>query len=93
MSMIFKKYGIKEEDELDDGGITYFLKEIYLKCQDVNLTPPKVFIYIYDIITFSRTFNLSNTSISKKEERGKRRTRDFYPKFESKNKCTTRYSK
>ena len=45
MLNIFKKYGIKEEDEAGDGGITYFLKEI-LKCQDVNLTPQKVYIYL-----------------------------------------------
>jgi hypothetical protein len=70
MSMIFKKYGIKEEDELDDGGITYFLKEIYLKCQDVNLTPQKVFIYIYDIITFSKELSISQIPqfLKKKKE-------------------------
>jgi hypothetical protein len=33
---IFKKYGIKEEDEAGDR-VTHFLKEIYLKCQEVNL--------------------------------------------------------
>src|SRR5215208_3821427 len=34
MIMIVKKYGI-QEDQLENG-ITYFLKEIYLKCQEVN---------------------------------------------------------
>ena len=42
MVMVFKKYGIKEEDEVADR-VTYFLKEIYLKCQEVNLTPQKFF--------------------------------------------------
>lgn len=70
MSMIFKKYGIKEEDEPDDGGITYFLKEIYLKCQDVNLTPQKAFIYIYDIINFSKELSISQIPqfLKKKKE-------------------------
>jgi hypothetical protein len=43
MVMIFKKYGIKEEDEIADR-VTYFLKEIYLKCQEVNLSVKKVFM-------------------------------------------------
>jgi hypothetical protein len=58
MVMIFKKYGIKEEDEVVDR-ITYFLKEIYLKCQELNLSVQKVFIYIYDIINFSSEISIS----------------------------------
>ena len=58
MVTIFKKYGIKEEDEAADR-VTYFLKEIYLKCQEVNLTPQQVFLYIYDIINFSNEISIS----------------------------------
>ena len=58
MVNIFKKYGIKEEDEAADR-ITYFLKEIYLKCQEVNLSVQKVFLYIYDIINFSSEISIS----------------------------------
>jgi len=47
--MIVKKYGI-QEDQLEDG-ITYFLKEIYLKCQGHNLTIQKVFsIFMISLI-------------------------------------------
>jgi hypothetical protein len=56
MVMVFKKYGIQEEDEVADR-VTYFLKEIYLKCQEVNLTPQKAFVYIYDIIIFLKKFH------------------------------------
>ena len=58
MVTIFKKYGIKEEDEAADR-VTYFLKEIYVKCQEVNLTVQKVFLYIYDIINFSNEISIS----------------------------------
>ena len=44
MVMIFKKYGIKEDEVTDK--ITYFLKEIYLRCQEFNLSVQKVFMYI-----------------------------------------------
>ena len=57
MIMIVKKYGI-QEDQLEDG-ITYFLKGIYLKCQELNLTIQKVFMYIYDIVNFSNELPLS----------------------------------
>jgi CENP-B N-terminal DNA-binding domain len=59
MVMVFKKYGIKEEDEAADR-VTYFLKEIYLKCQEANLTVQKVFMYIYDIINFSNEISISH---------------------------------
>jgi hypothetical protein len=58
MLNIFKKYGIKEEDEVADR-VTYFLKEIYVKCQEVNLSVQKVFMYIYDIINFLNELSLS----------------------------------
>ncbi|HET9807609.1 MAG TPA: hypothetical protein VFP49_11920 [Nitrososphaeraceae archaeon] len=73
MVMVFKKYGIKEEDEVADR-VTYFLKEIYLKCQEVNLPVQKVFLYIYDIINFSNEISLSqipqflNEKTEEKEE-------------------------
>jgi hypothetical protein len=59
MVRIFKKYGIKEDDEQQDR-MTYFLKEIYLKSQEINLTPQKVFMYIYDIINFSKEISILN---------------------------------
>ena len=47
--MIVKKYGI-QEDQLEDG-ITYFLKDIYLKCLGLNLTIQKVFsIFMISLI-------------------------------------------
>jgi uncharacterized coiled-coil DUF342 family protein len=58
MVSIFKKYGIKE-DEVSDR-VTYFLNEIYLKCQEANLSVQKVFYYIYDIINFSKEISISN---------------------------------
>ncbi len=67
MVMIFKKYRIKE-DELEDG-ITYFLKEIYLKCQEHNLTIEKVFMYIYDIVNFSNELPLSQIPQFLKEKK------------------------
>jgi hypothetical protein len=67
MVMIFKKYRIKE-DELEDG-ITYFLKEIYLKCQEASLTIQKVFMYIYDIVNFSNELPLSQISQFLKEKK------------------------
>src|SRR5688500_15241648 len=57
MIMIFKKYGIKEDEKHDR--VIHFLKEIYLKCQEVDLTPQKAFMYIYDIINFSSVISLS----------------------------------
>ena len=66
--MIFKKYGIKEEDELADR-VTYFLKEIYLKCQEANLPVQKVFLYIYDIINFSNEISLSQIPQFLKEKK------------------------
>ncbi len=68
MVMIFKKYGLKEEDELADR-VTYFLKEIYLKCQEANLPVQKVFLYIYDIINFSNEISLSQIPQFLKEKK------------------------
>jgi DNA repair protein SbcC/Rad50 len=67
MVMVFKKYGIKEEDEAADR-VTYFLKEIYLKCQEVNLPVQKVFLYIYDIINFSSKISISQIPQFMKEK-------------------------
>ena len=68
MVMIFKKYGIKEEDEAADR-VTYFLKEIYLKCQEANLPVQKVFLYIYDIINFSNEISISQIPQFLKEKK------------------------
>jgi hypothetical protein len=65
---IFKKYGIKEEDEITDG-VTYFLKEIYVKCQEVNLSVQQVFMYIYDIINFSNEISISQIPQFMKEKK------------------------
>jgi hypothetical protein len=68
MVMVFKKYGIKEEDEVTDR-VTYFLKEIYLKCQEANLPVQKVFLFIYDIINFSNEISLSQIPQFLKEKK------------------------
>ena len=57
MLMIFKKYGIDEEEDQDR--VTYFLKEIYNKCQEVELTPQQAFDYISDILKFSNEIFIS----------------------------------
>ena len=51
MLMMLQKYGIKDDENQDK--VSYFLKEIYTKCQDVGLAPQKVFDYISDILKFS----------------------------------------
>jgi hypothetical protein len=58
MLMIFKKYGIDKEEE-DQDRIAYFLKEIYNKCQEVELKPQQVFDYISDILKFSSEIFIS----------------------------------
>jgi hypothetical protein len=55
--MIFKKYGIKEND--DQEHLIYFLKEIYTRCQVVGFTPQQVFDYISDILKFSSEISIS----------------------------------
>ena len=57
MLMMLKKYGL-EDDEIEER-VTYFLKEIYTKCQEVGLTPQKVFDYISDILKFSSEISIS----------------------------------
>jgi transposase len=69
---IFKKYGLKEEDEAADR-VTYFLKEIYLKCQEVNLSVQKVCMYIYDIINFSSEISISQIPQFLKEKKRKKK--------------------
>jgi hypothetical protein len=55
--MIFKKYGIKGNDDQED--LIYFLKEIYSRCQVVGFTPQQVFDYISDIVKFSSEISIS----------------------------------
>ena len=57
MLMMLKKYEI--EDDENEERVTYFLKEIYTKCQEVGLTPQKVFDYISDILKFSSEISIS----------------------------------
>ena len=55
--MIFKKYGIKENDDQEQ--LVYFLKEIYTRCQVVGFTPQQVFDYLSDILKFSSEISIS----------------------------------
>ncbi len=57
MLMILKKYGIKDDE--DQERVTYFLKEIYTKCQEVGFTSQQVFDYISDILKFSSEISIS----------------------------------
>jgi hypothetical protein len=57
MLMIFKKYGIKGDEDQEQ--LIYFLKEIYARCQEVEFTPQKVFDYISDILKFSSEIPIS----------------------------------
>jgi hypothetical protein len=57
MLMIFKKYGIKEEDDQEQ--LINFLQEIYIKCQEVEFKPQQVFDYISDILNFSSNIAIS----------------------------------
>ena len=57
MLMMLKKYGIKDDENQEQ--VSYFLKEIYTKCQEVGLTLQKVFDYISDILKFSGEISLS----------------------------------
>jgi hypothetical protein len=58
MLMIFRKYGIKEDDDGDNNNedqekVIHFLKEVYTKCQEVGLSPQQIFVYISNILKFS----------------------------------------
>jgi hypothetical protein len=57
MLMIFKKYGITEDE--DQEKVIYFSKEVYTKCQEVGLTPKQVFVHIIDILKFSSEISIS----------------------------------
>jgi hypothetical protein len=59
MLMIFRKYGIKDDDNEDQEKVIHFLKEVYTKCQEVRLSPQQVFAYISDILKFSSEISLS----------------------------------
>ncbi|MDF2738313.1 MAG: hypothetical protein K0S93_2173, partial [Nitrososphaeraceae archaeon] len=57
MLMMLKKYGIKDDEDRER--VTFFLKEVYTKCQEVGLTPQQVFDYISDILKFSSEISIS----------------------------------
>ena len=59
--MMLKKYEIKDDE--NEERVTYFLKDIYTKCQEVELTPQKVFDYISDILKFSSEVSISQIPI------------------------------
>ena len=69
--MIFKKYGIKEDDDQEQ--LINFLHEIYTKCQEVEFKPQQVFEYISDILKFSSDIAISQIPqyIKKKIEQKK----------------------
>ena len=83
MIMIVKKYEI-QEDQLEDG-ITFFLKEIYLKCQELNLTIQKVFMYIYDIVNFSNELPLSQIPQFLKDKKKEKEELEVIEKLETMN--------
>ena len=58
MLMIFRKYGIKDEEE-DQEKVINFIKEIYTRCLEVEFTPQQVFDYISDIMKFSSEIYIS----------------------------------
>src|SRR5215204_2673082 len=51
MLMMLKKYGIKDDENQEK--VPHFLKEIYTRCQEVELIPQQIFDYISDILKFS----------------------------------------
>jgi hypothetical protein len=55
--MIFKKYGIEEDEDQEQ--LIYFLQEIYTKCQEAEFKPQQVFDYISDILKFSSDITIS----------------------------------
>jgi hypothetical protein len=57
MLMLLQKYDIKDDENQEK--VPYFLKELYTKCQEVGLTPQKVFDYISDILKFSSEISIS----------------------------------
>jgi len=57
MLMMLQKYDIKDDENQEK--VPYFLKELYTKCQEVGLTPQKVFDYISDILKFSSEISIS----------------------------------
>jgi hypothetical protein len=61
MLMIFRRYGIKDDNNNneDQEKVIHFLKEVYIKCQEVGLSPQKVFDYISDILKFSSEISIS----------------------------------
>ena len=59
--------------------LTYFLNEVYTKCQEVGLTPQQVFDYISDILKFSSEVTISQIPIIyEKNNSGKARVRKYY---------------
>ena len=55
--MVFKKYGIKEDEDHEQ--LVYFLKDIYTRCQEVGVTPQLVFDYISEILKLSSEISIS----------------------------------
>ena len=60
MLMVLKKYEIKDDEDQEE--VTYFIKEIYTKCQEVGFTPQQVFDYIGELLKFSSYIPISQIS-------------------------------
>ena len=65
MLMVFKKYGITEDEQEK---VTHFLKEIYTQCKQVGLTSHQVFLYISDILNFSSEVSISQIPLYMKNK-------------------------
>lgn len=57
MILMLKKYGIQDDENQER--VTFFLKELYTKCVEVELKPQQVFDYIADILKFSTEISIS----------------------------------
>jgi hypothetical protein len=81
MLMIFKKYGITEDE--DQEKVIYFSKEVYTKCQEVGLTPKQVFVHIIDILKFSSEISISQIPqyMQKRIEQKKKQTESTVQKL------------
>ena len=80
MLMMLKKYGIKDDENQEQ--VSFFLKEIYTKCQEVGLTLQKVFDYINEILKFSREISLSQIpQFMKKRIEEKKELESVVPKL------------
>ena len=92
MLMLLKKYEI--EDDENEEKVNYFLNELYTKCQEVGLTPQKVFDYIGDILKFSSEISVSQIPyFMKKKIEEKKELESAVQENNYKNKGTFEYTR